>query len=330
MRTTNGAVSGILKGIFVIAVLGIVAVIDIGIYLYNSIKNIGPADGAKVTSEIVQMDQPLPNGWRFELGRPDPRMKKVVLLNDTNGAVFLIHEGANSEHKTAPQLALTPARKDPDVVWTKEFDGATTIGGRQAWCIREHSKANAAESILVDLPNGTFVEFRTISNTIPFDPSVSKPLLDCIKSFKIPSFRHYFYARRDLKQGTPIAKDSINEVRYASSSDGKPSDCEMLWENIVGRKPAATIQTGRIISQSAFRPIQKSQSNRSIAVFATRDIYDGEILLPDRLEERPMAAEKIPVDAYHDQGEVVGWVARYPISKDSFVSTHCVGPIDEP
>lgn len=326
MRSQRGEVPGWLKVAIVVGVLiPVIGIVGITAFLFNMFSQ-APERAAEVAREIVQIDEPLPAGWQFVTGSKVNFTKTVELKND-RAQVFIVQK-PNNKHKTADQLAVVPSESESKVAWTKETEGETIIGEQKARYIRDRSSTNSEERIYVVLSNGKYVMIQTVLPTYPFDPSVNKQLLDCIKGFRVDSTCTIFYASRELKQGIPISKDSI--ISMVVDSDFPSSDCIMSLQNIVGKKPTVNLDKGRAICQCQFAQIEQPRSAGKTIVFVTRDIREGTLVSSDALEERPVSDEgKIPADAMSAKADVVGWVAKYGVPAGQIITSHDLQSITE-
>ncbi|MFX4593025.1 SAF domain-containing protein, partial [Acinetobacter baumannii] len=75
-------------------------------------------------------------------------------------------------------------------------------------------------------------------------------------------------------------------------------------------------------SQVAQDDLNARLNAKGKAVFALKDIPEGQLITADALEEREMAATQVPTDAISAASLVAGRTAKYGISANQIVSQH--------
>jgi len=177
-------------GLGVIAFFGItITLFAMGIIMLK--ENFGQEHAAKVASEIVELPDPLPEGWQYGVGI-DVGYQKIVNVQYKSGdslpTIVQFSELANHGQLSAKKMAASLIM--PSVAGLKfepEGRGEEVIGGRKAYYVREHcvimGRESATEVAIVDLPGGRIMEIQSSEQgKDKFDPQLVKPLLDSIKS----------------------------------------------------------------------------------------------------------------------------------------------------
>jgi hypothetical protein len=181
-----------LKVVIAVAVMGVLAVVTlmvIGIFMLK--ENMSPEHAAKIASDIVDLPEPLPEGWQYAMGMdvgyqesfnlrsnkyPFPVVQFSRMLKRTNRSAKDLVDGF-----AVPAMA--------GMKFEPEGRGEETIGGRKAYYVRERctvlGKQSALEIAMIDLPDGKLVQIQTTEHGCDtFDPKIVKPIFDAIKGFR--------------------------------------------------------------------------------------------------------------------------------------------------
>ena len=191
MRSQKGQVPGWLKVVLVLLAIGLVGFIAICVIGFNAAKTaMNPEHASKVAHEIMNVQEPLPQGWKYFMSMPLPGLKNVS-FSDASDDIVQIFEFRNPDKKTAEQFM-----SDRKVAQLQAFTGGATdkgaemVGGQSMSYAR--GKAKGTDGGMVALEIGCIAipgagKIILIQSSEPkkdaFDPATVKPLLDSIKGF---------------------------------------------------------------------------------------------------------------------------------------------------
>lgn len=188
VRSQRGAMSTWLKIVLICVVVVIVGTIALGAFLFNMgsqfMKTAGdPNAGSKTLREIVQVQEPLPEGWKyaFNMNMGDA-MKMVSLANKPTDTFVSIIEVPNSKHQSADDILANPSEAKGLEArgFTMESRGEESFAGQSMKYIRgsvsRSGRSSQMEMGVITRPNGKLVMVQTIQPGKDFDPEVTKPL----------------------------------------------------------------------------------------------------------------------------------------------------------
>ena len=191
-RSAKGQVPTYLKVLIafgVIVFLGTIVMAVIGFRILQ--ENISPGHAAKIAREIVDLPDPLPEGWEYGAGLDVGYSKvvNVVKRSGTNHPMIQFMELTISGRRSAKDMASKFSL--PSTAGMKFESGAQgeeKIGGQTAYYVRGHfsilGRESASEVALIDLPDGKILQVQsTEQGETTFDPEQVKPLLDSVKGF---------------------------------------------------------------------------------------------------------------------------------------------------
>ena len=179
--------------VIVMAVLGLVGTVALGALGYYLFKeNFGADRAAKVAADIVELPDPLPEGWQYGVGMATLNQKIVNLVHRGKGRFhplvqFTLIGTKGFTAKTMAGKLHMPSMTG--MTFQEESRGEETIGGTTAYYIRYRCKVmnrdSAMELALADARSGHIVQIQTTEDgKTSYDPAPIKPLFDSIKGFK--------------------------------------------------------------------------------------------------------------------------------------------------
>jgi hypothetical protein len=183
-----------LKVILIVGAAGLILTFAAFVFAIFYLKdNFGPEHAAAVAKSIVDLPDPLPDGWQYGVGM-DMGYQRIFNVQykhgDTHALVqFSVFHHSQTVHVSAKAIAERfQLPKMSGMEFVPESNGEETISGKKAYYVREHcsvlSHKSAMEVAFLDLPDGSVLQVQSSEyGRDSYDPGIVQPIIGAIKGF---------------------------------------------------------------------------------------------------------------------------------------------------